>query len=112
MLTHLGFLQSDVDQAIFFRCKGCAVIVVLVHVDDCTITATSINLIINFKTQILEYVNITDLDELHWLLSIEIKCNCEHCTIHLSQHSYMDSILCWYGLQDLKPVSISMNMNI
>ena len=50
MLTHLGFLRSDVNQAIFFRREERMVIVVLVHVDDCMIAATSITLITDFKT--------------------------------------------------------------
>ena len=93
MVTHLSFDRSDVDQAVFFQRKGHAAIVVLVHVDDCTIAATSIKLINDFKARILEYVEITDLGELHWLLGIEIKRDREHRTIHLSQCSYIDSIL-------------------
>ena len=112
MLTHLGFSRCDVDQAVFFRREGKAIIVVLVHVDDCTIAATSITLITDFKARISEHVEITDLGELHWLLGIEIKRDREHRTIHLSQRSYIDSILRRYGLQDLKPVSIPMDTNI
>jgi len=74
-LTHLGFAHYDIDQAIFFQHEGKAIIIVLVHVDDCTITATSITLIADFKAWISEYMDITDLGELHWLLSIEIKCD-------------------------------------
>ena len=112
MLTHLGFARCDVDQAIFFQGKGRAIIIILVHVDDCIIVATSITLITNFKAWILEYVDITDLGELHWLLGIKIKCNQERCIIHLFQCFYIDSILRWYGLQDLKPVFIPMDTNI
>ena len=112
MLTHLGFSRCDVDQAVFFRREGRAIIVVLVHVDDCTIAATSITLIADFKARISEHVEITDLGELHWLLGIEIKRDRERHTIHLSQRSYIDSILRRYGLQDLKPVSIPMDVNI
>jgi len=73
MLRHLGFTCCDVDQAVFFRRQGRAVIIVLVHVDDCTITATSMILITDFKAWILEHVDITNLGKLHWLLGIEIK---------------------------------------
>jgi len=93
MLTHPGFAHCDVNQAIFFRHEGRAIIIVLVHVDDCTIAATSITLITDFKAWISEYVDITDLGELHWLLSIKIKHDQEHRTIHLSQCSYINSIL-------------------
>lgn len=49
------------------------VIIVLVHIDDCTIAATAIMLIEHFKKEIAKHVEITDLGELHWLLGIEIR---------------------------------------
>jgi len=73
MLTHLGFQQCDDDQAVFFHHQGQAIIIVLIHVNDCTIAATSIVLITDFKVQITRHVKITNLGELHWLLGIEIK---------------------------------------
>ena len=112
MMTHLSFSRSNVDQAIFFCREGRFVIIVLVHVNDCTITASSINLIKDFKVSIPKHVKITDLSELHWLLGIEVKCDCQHRTIHLSEWSYLKSILWQYGLQDLKPASIPMDTNI
>ena len=80
----------------------------LVHVDDCTIAAISIFLIKIFKSEIAKHIEITDLGELHWLLGIKIKRNRENQTIHLSQHSYIESTLRRYNFQDLKPVSTSM----
>jgi len=84
----------------------------LIHVNDCTIAATLIVLITDFKVQIARHVKITDLGELHWLLGIEIKRDREQRTLHLSQCLYINSILCCYGLEDLKPVSILMDTNI
>jgi hypothetical protein len=112
MMTHLKFSRSDVDQAVFFRRDEKSVIIVLVHVDDCTVTASSMALIIDFKLRITEHVEITDLGELHWLLGIEIRRDRQRRTIHLSQRSYLESILRRYGFQDLKPVSIPMDTNI
>ena len=65
MLTHFDFSHCDVDQAVFFWCEGWAIIIVLVHVDDCMIAATSITLIVDFKARISEHVDITDLGKLH-----------------------------------------------
>ena len=113
MITHLKFSRSDVDQAVFFRRdKEQLLIIVLVHVDDCTVTATLMNLINDFKANISKHVEITDLGELHWLLGIEVKRDRQSRTIHLSQRSYLDSIIRRYGFQDLKPVSIPMDTNI
>ena len=86
--------------------------IVLVHVDNCTITAMSLALIKIFKATISKHVEITDLGKLHWLLGIEVKCDHILHTIHLSQCSYLESILCRYGFQDLKPVSMPMDMSI
>jgi Reverse transcriptase (RNA-dependent DNA polymerase) len=85
---------------------------VLVHVDDCTTAATSIILVDHFKTEIAKHVEITDLGKLHWLLGIEIRRDREKRTIHLSQRSYIDSILRRYNLQDLKPISTPMETHI
>ena len=111
LVKGLGFVQSDMDQAVFYHHggdNGHATIIVVVHVDDCTITMSTLLLIIAFKRQISEYVEITDLGELHWLLGIEIKCDHECRTIHLSQCSYIKSIITQYNFQDLKPISIPM----
>jgi hypothetical protein len=111
LVKRLAFVRSDVDQAVFYRHGGDnshATIIVVVHVDDCTIAASTLSLVVAFKRQIAQHVEITDLGELHWLLGIEIKRDRERRTIHLSQRSYIDSIIARYNFQDLKPVSTPM----
>ena len=112
LVEFLGFLCCEVDQAVFYKCVGTLLIIVLVHVDNCTIVATALPLINDFKVNLVNHVEITDLGKLHWLLGIEICHECERHFIFLSQHSYLDSILTQYGLQDLKPLSIPMDLNI
>ena len=74
IMEALGFKRCDVDQAVFYHRKGATLIIVLVHVDDCMITGTSITLILRFKIEIAKYVTITDLGELHWIFGIKVKC--------------------------------------
>ena len=83
--------------------------IVLVHVDDCTVMGTSHDLIVKFKVEIAKHVDIADLGEIHWILGIEIIWNHEQHTIHLSQHSYIESSLHRYGFEDAKPVSLPMD---
>lgn len=105
IIGHLKFTQCDVDQAVFFKCTtDGGPIIIVVHVDDCTITATSIAMISEFKSNMKKYVEVTDLGELHWLLGIEIVRNREACTISMSQHSYINSITCHFSFEDLKPL--------
>ena len=86
--------------------------IILVHVDDCTIVTTSVSLIKNFKITIAKHVKISDLGELHWILGIEVRREHENKRILLSQRAYLDSILCRYGFEDIKPVSLPMETSI
>jgi reverse transcriptase-like protein len=80
-----------------------------VHVDDCTIAASSVHLIEDFKAGLHRHIEVTDLGALHWMLGIKIRCDWEVGMIHLSQHMYIDSILCCYHLANLKPLSTPMD---
>ena len=93
IMTELGFKRCEVDQAVFYRRGGQKLMIVLVHVDDCTLVGTSHGLITRFKTEINKHVEITDLGEIHWILGIEIIRNRELRTIHLCQRSYIESSL-------------------
>ena len=96
----------------FYHWQGATLITVLVHVDDCTIAGTSITLILRFKIEITKYVTITELGKLHWILGIEVKRIREQRKIHLSQCSYVESMLHRCGLEDCKPVSLPMETSI
>ncbi|CAA7269926.1 unnamed protein product [Cyclocybe aegerita] len=112
IMVLLGFEQCAVDQAVFFKRRGEALVIMLVHVDDCTIVATALPLIKAFKAEVAKHVEITDLGELHWILGIEVRRDHERHIIFLSQRSYIDSIIRQYNLQDLKPLSIPMDPNV
>ena len=114
IMTEMRFSRCEVDQAVFYRRdegKG-ILIIVLVHVDDCSIVASAQPLIDRFKNEIRKRVEITDMGDLHWILGIEVRRIREDRKILLSQRSYIDSILRRYGLDDLKPVFIPMDPNI
>ena len=49
-----------------------AFMVVIVHIDDCTIVATTQPLIDGFRITIAKHIRITNLREIHWILGIEI----------------------------------------
>ena len=50
-----------------------ALVIIVVHVNDCTIALSKRELIDELKMRIKEFVEITDMGELHWLLGIEVK---------------------------------------
>ena len=71
----LNFQKCSVDQAVFFKSNKARneVTVITVHVDDCTIAASNLRLIDEFKTGLRKHVEVTNLGELHWILGVEIK---------------------------------------
>ena len=74
IMMNLGFARCEGDQAMFYRRskdKG-TLIIMFVHIDNCTIVGKSKKLIECFKTEIVKYVDITNLGNLHWILSIEV----------------------------------------
>ena len=90
----LGFTQCSVDQAVYYkisRDEG-ELTIVVVHVDDCSIAATSDDLVDALKAGLRKHFEVTDLGELHWMLGIEIRRDRVDRTIHLSQRAYIDSI--------------------
>jgi reverse transcriptase-like protein len=107
----LSFQQCSVNQAIFHKSDKHKkeLTIITVHMDNCTITASSACLVEDFKASLCRHIKVTDLDALHWMLGIEIRCDWEVGTVHLSQHAYINSILHHYHLADLKPLSTPMD---
>jgi hypothetical protein len=112
ILVKLGFTQCSVDQAVYHKSNAlaCKLMVIAVHVDDCTIAVSERRLVDDFKARLSKHVKVTDLGELHWMLGIEVKCNWEAGTVHLSQCLYIDSILHRFNFADLKPLSTPMDV--
>ncbi len=114
ILSLLGFQQCKVDQAVFYKHVKTprTIIVITVHVDDCTIAANSITAVDALKARLRKHVEVTDLGELHWMLGIEVKQDRAGGTIHLSQRSYIDSILHHFGFDDAKTVSTPFDTQV
>ena len=99
----LGMLKCEVDQAAFYWCKDGDIIIIVVHIDDLTITVSSVKLIKKVKRMLKGEFKISDMGEIHWILGFEVKRNRERCTISLSQVTYIRSMLKKYGFKNIKP---------
>jgi hypothetical protein len=114
IFVSLGFKQCAVDQAVYFKViklKG-KLIVMVVHMDNCTIVTSTICLIEELKAGLCKHVEVTDLGKLHWMLGIEVKHDRTGHTVHLSQRAYIDTILHHYNLDNLKPLSTPMDHQV
>ena len=112
MVDSLGFTRCKVNQAVFFKLElNNELTIMVVHVDDCMITGSSLVLVMDLKRWVVEHVEVMDMSELHWLLGIEVKRNRETHTISLSQQSYIESIIQCFSLEDSKLISTPMDPN-
>ncbi|OJT10146.1 Retrovirus-related Pol polyprotein from transposon TNT 1-94 [Trametes pubescens] len=108
----LNMSQSDVDQAVFYRVKGTDLIVIVVHVDDLTVVAATIALIVEVKAKLREAFEISDEGEIHWILGFSVERDCPNCRLSLSQTAYIELIVRRFGLEDAKPISTPMDPHV
>ena len=100
----LGFQCCNVDQAVFYRHDDKVIVVMAAHVDNCMITAYPHKLVDEVKQKLGTQVMVTDLDELPWLLCIDVSHDRGMCTLRISQHTYIEDILRHFNFDDLKPI--------
>jgi hypothetical protein len=73
----LGFCVVRADPRVFIAWIGDSVLLLVVHVDDCTMTGSSVKLIAVYKGKLHKQYALTDLGPVNWLLGIQITCNRE-----------------------------------
>jgi len=93
---------------VFYAVIGNHILILPVHVDDCTLTRSSNKLITEYKTKLDDKFPLTDLGPIHWLLGIEVTCDHDAHTISLCQSSFIDTILARFSLADTKPYGMLM----
>lgn len=111
-LADLGFRRTESDHGVFFKEVGNHLIVLAVHVDDCMVTGSSVELIGKFKAEMKDKYPLTDLGPIHWLLGIKVTRDLAERTITLSQHTYIESIITRFNFNDLKPCSTPLDPNL
>jgi hypothetical protein len=87
-------------------------LILAAHVDDCTITGSSKELIQQFKSEITSRFRITDLGPINWLLGMKVTRNREARTISLSQETFIEAIITKYNFVDAKPAAVPMDPSI
>jgi hypothetical protein len=111
-LAELGFRKAETDRTVFFHNQGPDIVILAIHVDDCTITGSSVKLQTEMKARIGAKFQLTDLGPISWLLGIQVIRERTSHTISLSQQSYITSILRRFNLADSKPLAAPMDPNI
>ena len=86
MLAELGFKKCKANLAVFYIHAGKDILILPIHVDDCTMTGSSNDLIQNYKLKIMSKYDLMDLGPIHWLLGIKIIRDCETAPYHFPNH--------------------------
>ena len=105
LLADIGFKKMEADPAIFYVHSGNDIIILAIHVDDSTMTSSSAILQQEYKVCISAKFKLTNFGPISWLLGLTITCDCAVCTLSLSQHAYINTLLCHFNLEDCKPLA-------
>lgn len=108
-LGNIGFHKCEADSAMFYAHWNNNITILVCHINNCTITGSSQELVQSYKDKLKNKYSLTDLGPANWLLGIKITRDLDLKTISLSQSSYIDSILTHFNFTDLKPLAMPMD---
>jgi hypothetical protein len=105
-MVSLGFTRCKLDHAVYRREENGEFLIVGIYVDDLIITGTSSAEIEQFKQQMHDLFQMSDLGILSYYLGIEVKQ--EDDRIMVSQSGYAKKILEVAGMADCNPCQVPM----
>ena len=109
--NNLGLTRSAVDHGVFYSHDDNGTTIVCSSTDDFAIAATTIARMTEFKTNLGNHFEMSDLGELAWILGIKVDRDRPSRTISLSQTAYIDSIAKRFNLIDAPPLSMPIDPN-
>jgi transposase InsO family protein len=84
------------------------ILVVLLWVDDLIILGSELATVIKFKQAISERFKMKDLEELSWILGMEVRRDRGKGVLEINQTAYIDQMMQRFGMADCKPVPTPM----
>jgi hypothetical protein len=73
VFLEIGFMHSQVDQAVYYKKSLDKHMVITVSVNNMAVTSKHLTHIKHFKSQLQKYFKISDLGELSWLLGLKVE---------------------------------------
>jgi Reverse transcriptase (RNA-dependent DNA polymerase) len=73
LMGALQMKKCKVDQAVFYRAEEEKLMMLAVHMDDCLVMASLVELEKEIKTELCRVFDISDLGEINWILGIAVK---------------------------------------
>ena len=99
-LRELRLKCAHSNWGVFYAHIGCNILILMSHVDDCTLTSSSHELMGLFKDEIWARYKITDLGPISWVLGMKVVQDHVAQTVSLSQEPYIDAIITKYNFSD------------
>ncbi|XP_034707553.1 uncharacterized mitochondrial protein AtMg00810-like [Vitis riparia] len=106
-LQSLEFVKSPREATLYVKGTDANLIVVSVYVDDLLVTGSNEKLVEEFKVEMLEVFEMTDLGLMSYFLGMEVKQ--DHDGVFISQKKYAKEILNKFHMEDCKRTSTPMN---
>jgi hypothetical protein len=72
MMDRLGFSRLKSDHLVFFKFIGDTHIVIAVATNNMALTSKRLSDLTDFKEQLKQHVEISDMEELNWFLRFEV----------------------------------------
>lgn len=106
-LLSLGFKKSLSESTLYIRREDADLTIVSLYVDDLLVTGSNLDLIILFKTEMMEVFEMTDLGEMFYFLGMEIQQKGQE--IFICQQKYAKEILIKFKMEECKSTTTPMN---
>jgi len=105
-LSKLGFVKSLSESTLYIKGNQANSIVISLYVDDLLVTGSNAKLIQQFKDDMLQVFEMTDLGEMTYFLGMEVKQNDGE--IFISQRKYAKEILKKFNMENCKSMNTPM----
>jgi hypothetical protein len=111
LLKKLGFVQSNFDTCIYYRCEGEKILIIAVYVDDLLILSNNKEEKQNLKADLMKRLKMKDLGEAHYCVGIHIQRDRDTGTISLDQEKYIEQVLSRFNMTECNGVSTPLDPN-
>lgn len=105
-LLSIGFVKSLFEATLYVKHKGKKFLIVSLYVDDLLVTGDDTRLVEEFKQEMMQVFEMTDLGLMSYFLGIEIKQNEDD--VFICQKKYAKEILKKFQMEECKAVSTPM----
>ena len=102
-LLKMGFNKSLSEATLYVKTRDCDKIIVSIYVDDLLVTGSNFELVKEFKVQMFESFEMTDLGEMAYFLGMEIDQNAGG--IFIGQQKYANKVLKKFNMDSCKKMS-------